>query len=99
MHSCRELFIYIFPRPISKIYLEFFKQRPQLLSVGKTKYERITTKTTLKPVSYPGVMEFMAGADKEFYTDLSETMLMIKCRYVPNDGRDLQQAWLGLQSR
>ena len=67
-------------------YLEFFKQRPQLLSVGKTKYEKIGTKTTIRAASVPSVIEFTAGADKEYYTDLNETYLMFSCRYVTRDG-------------
>ena len=64
--------------------LSIFSRPPTLLSIDDYAYEQVNTKTTLGD-NIPR-LEFTVPADKQNYTDLRETYILIKMRYVKADG-------------
>ncbi len=69
--------------------LNLFSPASVLLSTSEFKYEKILTKTTLS-VDFPSQLEFTANADKVNYTDLNESFLMIKCKFVKEDRSNIE---------
>ncbi|MCP4393478.1 MAG: hypothetical protein GY804_04320 [Alphaproteobacteria bacterium] len=64
--------------------LDLFSPVPVQLSVSESKFEKIGTKTALD--GNTPLLEFTAGADKVYYTDLSNSFIYIKCKYVTKVG-------------
>lgn len=64
--------------------LNLFTEPSTLLSISEFRYQKVQTRTALDGDT--PVLEFSAPADRLMYTNLNESYLMVKCRYVLADG-------------
>ena len=69
--------------------LDLFSEPDALLSVSDSHFEKIRCKTALPTNELPSTIEFTANADKSHYTDLANSLLVLRVRYLKDDGSNL----------
>lgn len=70
--------------------LNLFTKPSALLSVSEYKFEKVSTRTVLDGSS--SQLDISVQPDKIYYTDLKNSFLMVKCKYVNNDGSAIAAA-------
>ena len=65
--------------------LDLFSLLPQQLTVSESKYEKVLSKTSLSTADIPQI-EFTVNPDMVCYTDLKNSVIMLKCKYTKGDG-------------
>ena len=69
--------------------LDLFSEPDALLSVSDTHFEKIRCKTALPNNELPPTIEFTANADKSHYTDLANSLLVLRVKYLKEDGSNV----------
>ena len=69
--------------------LDLFSEPDALLSVSDSHFEKVRCKTALPTTEIPLTVEFTANADKSHYTDLAGSLLVLKVKYLHDDGGNI----------
>ena len=69
--------------------LDLFSEPDALLSVSDCHYEKVRCKNALPSLELPPTIEFTANADKSHYTDLANSLLVLKVKYFKEDGEKI----------
>ena len=72
--------------------LDLFASEENMMAINDYHYEKVQCRTTLSDVDYPSVLDMTALPTKTHYTSLSDSFLVLKCKFIKVDGSALPAA-------